>query len=344
MEDHRRNGWYLIGGVPMTAGAALFVGWLIAVQSHDQSGRPPLWGWPSILAAVLMVVGFVLIIAVMNDWWPFSFRKNQRTLDNVGPGDGRGAIDGTGHGYGGGEPASGSIHAGGGIRAGGDISATGDIDAGIPRTRSASGSRSGSHAESSSGSESTSASDPAMVLDNQGHTAAEAPGPAVSASLKVTQSPREYPPDPPITPSQWELVLASKFSFKSQGPEFKIHLAESTVSVGMRFKNIASNLIRWEMERFQVSRNDRPPSTTIYLTTRGTLEPQEAMVFGETDLPDFDPKVVVEGRVDFRSLYGPPQRPRAFWFEETWNFTMTPRGDGKFETRYYKARESEGER
>jgi hypothetical protein len=330
----------------MTAGAALFVGWLIAVQSHDQSGRPPLWGWPSILAAGLVVVGFVLIIAVMNDWWPFSFRKNQRTLDNLGPGDGRGAIDGTGYGYGGGDfsPASGSIHAGGGIRVGGDISATGDIEAGNRPTRPTSGSRSGSHTESSSGSESASASDPAMALDDQSQTAAEPPGPAVSASLKVTQSPREYPPDPPITPSQWELVLASKFSFKSQGPEFKIHLAESTVSVGMRFKNIASSLIRWEMERFQVSRNDLPPSTTLYLTTRGTLEPQETMVFGETTLPDFDPSIVIEGRLDFRSLYGPPQRPRAFWFEETWNFTITPLGDGKFETRYYKAREGEFKR
>jgi hypothetical protein len=210
------------------------------------------------------------------------------------------------------------------------------------RTRSLSGSRSGSHSESSSGSGSAPVLDPTIAPEDQSQTATNMPGPAVSASLTVTQTPRKYPTDPPMTPSQWESVLASKYSVKSQEPVFNIHRDESKVTVGMRFKNIGSSLIRWEMEGFQVSRSDRPPGVTL-LTTRGTLEPQEAMVFGETALPDIDPTIAIEGRLDFRSLYGPPQRPRAFWFEETWNFTITPLGDGKFETRYYKARESEGE-
>jgi hypothetical protein len=114
-----------------------------------------------------------------------------------------------------------------------------------------------------------------------------------------------------MTPSQWESVLASKYSVKSQEPVFNINRDESKVTVGMRFKNIGSSLIRWEMEGFQVSRSDRPPGVTL-LTTRGTLEPQEAMVFGETALRDTDPTIAIEGRLDFRSLYGPPQRPRAF--------------------------------
>lgn len=70
MEEHRRNGWYWLGAAPMTAGAALAVGWLISVDSAHPP-RPQFWGAPAYIAIGLIAVGFLVIMAVMNDWPPF---------------------------------------------------------------------------------------------------------------------------------------------------------------------------------------------------------------------------------------------------------------------------------
>jgi hypothetical protein len=161
MEDHRRNGWFLIGGVPVTAGVTLLVGWVIAVQSHEKVGRPALWSWPSYLAVALAAVGVLLIFAVMNEWWLFSFHSHQHTFENLGPGGGRGSIDGTGYGYGGSAsehlPSDGSITAGRDITAGqdirtpGEIKAGGSIEAGKAPGASADASAARSHSASGSG-------------------------------------------------------------------------------------------------------------------------------------------------------------------------------------------------
>src|SRR5665647_1494948 len=83
MEDHRRSGWYLIGGFPLGAGATLMVTWIVAVATHSEVDKPPLLGWPSYLAAGLIVGGFVLILAVMNDWWPFGWRKRRQAVPDA---------------------------------------------------------------------------------------------------------------------------------------------------------------------------------------------------------------------------------------------------------------------
>jgi hypothetical protein len=77
MEDHRRNAWYILGGVPLTAGAALAVGWLVAVQNDTAATRPPFWGTASYTAVVLIVFGATAIGLIMTESWPFSFRKFQ---------------------------------------------------------------------------------------------------------------------------------------------------------------------------------------------------------------------------------------------------------------------------
>ncbi len=72
MEEHKRNGWYLLGGLPMTGGVALAVGWLIAVESA-KSPRPQYWEAPAYIAVGLVGVGFLLVLAVMYEWHPKRF-------------------------------------------------------------------------------------------------------------------------------------------------------------------------------------------------------------------------------------------------------------------------------
>jgi hypothetical protein len=54
------------------------VTWIVAVVTHSKVGKPPLLGWPSYFAAGLVIGGLLLVLAVMNDWWPFTWRKRQR--------------------------------------------------------------------------------------------------------------------------------------------------------------------------------------------------------------------------------------------------------------------------
>lgn len=77
MEDHRRNAWHGLGATPLTAGGALAVGWLIAVDSHVPRGRPSYWGEPSFVAMGLIVIGFIIIGLIMTETWPFGFRRSQ---------------------------------------------------------------------------------------------------------------------------------------------------------------------------------------------------------------------------------------------------------------------------
>lgn len=169
------------------------------------------------------------------------------------------------------------------------------------------------------------------------------PRPAVSGILTVEQTLNEYPSESPLTPSQYDVVLTSRFSFKSQGCVVKIDRVTKMMTVGMRFKNVGTTLVRWEIEEFQVSLNDQPPPIVIYLAKRGTVEPQENLVFGETSLPGAELTDETKGQVAFSVKYGPPQRPRAFWSKEIWNFAVTPLGDDEFAIKSYVLRDSEGE-
>jgi hypothetical protein len=83
MEDHRRNAWYLLGATPLTAGCALAVGWLIAVDSHVIQGRPSYWGVPSYVAMGLIVVGGLIIGLIMTETWPFRFRRAQHEVAEI---------------------------------------------------------------------------------------------------------------------------------------------------------------------------------------------------------------------------------------------------------------------
>jgi len=77
MEDHRRNAWYILGAAPLTAGGALAIGWLIAVDSSTAKIKPEYWGVPSYIAMGLIVLGAVIIGLIMTETWPFGFRRSQ---------------------------------------------------------------------------------------------------------------------------------------------------------------------------------------------------------------------------------------------------------------------------
>ena len=80
MEDHRRNAWYALGLAPLTAGGALAVGWLIAVDSHPVSGRPSYWSTPFFVALGLIVSGGIIVTLIMGETWPFRFRRAQHEV------------------------------------------------------------------------------------------------------------------------------------------------------------------------------------------------------------------------------------------------------------------------
>jgi hypothetical protein len=70
MEEHKRNGWYLLGGVPTTAGVGLAVGWYVAVLSSRAPGKLTFWTLPAYLAAGLITVGVLLVLSVMYEVGP----------------------------------------------------------------------------------------------------------------------------------------------------------------------------------------------------------------------------------------------------------------------------------
>ena len=101
---------------------------------------------------------------------------------------------------------------------------------------------------------------------------ARRPGPAVRAVLTVHQPPHQYPPDPPMTEAQREIVRASRYAWKSLRCTVNIKRDESRACFGLLFKNIGPTPMRWEFQEFRVSVNDEPEGpVALYLSRRGTL-------------------------------------------------------------------------
>jgi hypothetical protein len=169
------------------------------------------------------------------------------------------------------------------------------------------------------------------------------PGPAVGVRMSILQAPRTYAPEPTMTAAERQVVLLSRYSFKSQIAEAQFHLSANTVQIGIRFKNVGPTVIRWEMETFEVSMSTEPAPIVIYLTNRGTLGAQEDMLFQGPLFGNLDHTMPISGRVLFSAMYGPPQRPRAFRSKEVWQVEILPEGDIKYTTRAYKVNESEEE-
>ena len=76
MQEHRRNGWYVLGGSLIAGGTAWLAAWGVAVASAGPSHSLQYWAAASYAAAGVVVTGSLIVLAVMYDWparvpWPY---------------------------------------------------------------------------------------------------------------------------------------------------------------------------------------------------------------------------------------------------------------------------------
>jgi hypothetical protein len=147
-------------------------------------------------------------------------------------------------------------------------------------------------------------------------------------------------PDP--TPFQ-QSVAAARFAFVSKVLEIEIKRGERALNASMRFKNVGPGHLRWEMEQYRTTVNDRANGATIYLTKRGTVEPGDDVVWPGPAVSEIDLTQELNGLVEFSFLYGPPQQPKAYRTKESWRFVLTPNENepNGFGMHSYRSRESD---
>lgn len=68
MLEHRRNGWYLLGGSMITGGMAWLAAWGVAVASSSAPNSLHFLDAATYIAAGIVVVGLLVVLAVMYDW------------------------------------------------------------------------------------------------------------------------------------------------------------------------------------------------------------------------------------------------------------------------------------
>jgi hypothetical protein len=68
VQEHRRNGWYVLGAALIAAGAAWLAAWGVAVDSASPPHALQYWVPASYVAAGLVAAGFLVVVAVMYDW------------------------------------------------------------------------------------------------------------------------------------------------------------------------------------------------------------------------------------------------------------------------------------
>lgn len=68
MQDHRRVGWYTLGGALSALGGAWLVAYLVACLQSSAPHKLHYWVPVTFAAIALVVVGIVIIFAVMYDW------------------------------------------------------------------------------------------------------------------------------------------------------------------------------------------------------------------------------------------------------------------------------------
>jgi hypothetical protein len=68
VQEHRRNGWYVLGGALMAAGVAWLAAWGVAVGSAKPPGSVQYLVPASYVAIGVVVIGFLVVVAVMYDW------------------------------------------------------------------------------------------------------------------------------------------------------------------------------------------------------------------------------------------------------------------------------------
>jgi hypothetical protein len=66
--EHRRNGWFLLGGSMIAGGVAWLAAWGVAVASAGPPHSLRYWDWPSYAATGVVVAGLLIVFAVMYDW------------------------------------------------------------------------------------------------------------------------------------------------------------------------------------------------------------------------------------------------------------------------------------
>ena len=77
MGDHRRNGWYSIGGVTTGVGGAIFAGWYIAVNSAGP--HRGMLAAPTYVALAFFVIGSGIVAATMRGLLPMAKRKKKKS-------------------------------------------------------------------------------------------------------------------------------------------------------------------------------------------------------------------------------------------------------------------------
>jgi len=141
------------------------------------------------------------------------------------------------------------------------------------------------------------------------------------------------------TPSD-PAIVAAAYALVSSKLEIVINATASTITVGMRFKNVGPSHLRWEMENFRTEIEGQTVPLALYLTKRGTLGSGDDLLFQCGNNP-VDLVHEIKGQLEFSVLYGPAQAPRARRSQETWRFELKPDGQGGFTTNTYKARNSD---
>ena len=68
MLEHRRNGWYLLGGSMIAGGVAWLAAWGVAVASAGPPHSLQFWSAASFVAAGVAIIGSLVVLAVMYDW------------------------------------------------------------------------------------------------------------------------------------------------------------------------------------------------------------------------------------------------------------------------------------
>lgn len=68
VQEHRRNGWYVLGGSMLAGGTAWLAAWGVAVASAGPPHSLQYWVAGSYAAAGVMAGGSLIVLAVMYDW------------------------------------------------------------------------------------------------------------------------------------------------------------------------------------------------------------------------------------------------------------------------------------
>jgi hypothetical protein len=68
VQEHRRNGWYVLGAAMITAGATWPAAWEVVVDSASPPRSFRYWVPASYITAGLAAAGLLVVLAVMYDW------------------------------------------------------------------------------------------------------------------------------------------------------------------------------------------------------------------------------------------------------------------------------------